>query len=160
MTTLIRFEPFRQITARHNDLDGLMNGILERASNGAGTNGNGAGTKWVPAVDVWETVDDLVYAFDLPGIPEDKISVELEDGVLTVTGERERAEQVKEDGFYRYERHFGRFQRAIRLPSGATDDGVNADFRNGVLEIHVAKPAQPKPRRIPLGASKPAAIED
>jgi HSP20 family protein len=159
MTTLIRFEPFREITARRNHLNRLMTGVVEGAGNGAGTNGNGAGTKWVPAVDVWETESEFVYALDLPGVPEDEISMELEDGVLTVTGERERAEQVKEDGFYHCERRFGTFQRAITLPAGATDDGAHADFRNGVLEIHVAKPAQPKPRRIPVGSSKATAVE-
>lgn len=160
MTTLIRFEPLRAITARRNALNGLMSPPLEGARNGVGTNGTGPDQKWVPAVDVWETESELVYALDLPGIAEDEISVELEHGVLTVTGERERAAEVKEGGFYRYERRFGRFQRAITLPPGVPDEGVNADSHNGVLEIHVAKPAQPKPRRIPLGSSKATAIED
>jgi HSP20 family protein len=117
------------------------------------------GKSWVPAADVWETESELVYAFDLPGVPEHKISVEVEDGLLTVRGERERAGEVKQDGFYRYERRVGPFQRAITLPPGAPDDGVNAAFANGVLEIHVAKPAQPKPRRIPLGSPDSTVIE-
>src|SRR5437763_15900750 len=115
MATLVRFEPFREITALHNELSRRTNGLLQE---GVG-NGNGrTGQSWVPAVDVWETEDELVYAFDLPGIPEDKIAVEVENGVLTVNGERERAQEVEEERFYRYERRFGSFQRAITLPQG------------------------------------------
>ena len=154
MATLVRFEPFREITALHNEVSRLMNGLLQEGS------GNGrSGQSWVPAVDVWETEDELVYAFDLPGITEDKISLEVENGVLTVSAERERAEEVEEDRFYRFERRFGSFERAITLPQGVSEDGVKADFRNGVLEVHVAKPEQPKPKKIPIGSSEQATIE-
>jgi HSP20 family protein len=151
MATLVRFDPFREIASLHNEVGRLMNGLLD---------GNGGSAKsWVPAVDVWETDDELVYAFDLPGIPEDKISIELENGVLTVTGERERAEEVKDERFYRYERRFGTFQRAITLPQGVSEDAVKAEFKNGVLEVHVAKLEQPKPKRIPIGSAEQATIE-
>jgi HSP20 family protein len=151
MATLVRFDPFRDITSLHNEVGRLMNGLLE---------GNGGSAKsWVPAVDVWETDDELVCAFDLPGIPEDKISIELENGVLTVTGERERAEEVKDERFYRYERRFGTFQRTITLPQGVSEDAVKAEFKNGVLEVHVSKPEQPKPKRIPIGSAEQATIE-
>ena len=153
MATLVRFEPFRELASLQSDMSRLMNGLLE------GGNGKTGVQSWVPAVDVWETDTELVYAFDLPGIPEDKISVEVEDGVLTVTGEREREEKTEGERFYRYERRFGTFQRAISLPQGLSEDGVRADFTNGVLEIHVTKPEQPKPRRIPIGSSEQATIE-
>jgi HSP20 family protein len=122
-------------------------------------NGETTGRTWVPAVDVWETEDKLVYAFDLPGIPEEKIAVEFDDGSLTVSGERERAEEVKNDNFYRYERRFGSFSRTVGLPQGVTEDDVNADYRDGVLEITVKKPEAPKPRRIQVGSGEKATIE-
>ena len=153
MATLVRFEPFREITALHNEMSRLMNGLLE------GNGGTAGSRSWVPAVDVWETDDELVYAFDLPGIPEDKISVEIENGVLTVTGERQRAEEVTEERFYRYERRFGSFERSITLPQGVSEDGVKADFKNGVLEVHVPKPEVAKPKRIPIGSTEQATIE-
>ncbi len=156
MATLVRFDPFREITSLHNEVGRLMNGLLEGGTSGAG---NGTAKSWVPAVDVWETDRELVYAFDLPGIPEDKISIELEDGVLTVSAERERAEEVKEERFYRYERRFGTFQRAITLPQGVKEDAIKASFENGVLEVHVAKPEAPKPRRIPIGGSETQTLE-
>ena len=153
MATLIRFrEPFREIAALQNEMSRLMGGFFD-------TDGR-TNQAWVPAVDVWETEDEVVYAFDLPGIPEDKISVELEDSALTVSGERERTDEVKDDRFYRFERRFGSFSRTIGLPQGTSEDGIKADYKDGVLQIHVRKPEEPKPRRIQVGsASSGATIE-
>src|SRR5438067_10931693 len=146
MATLVRFrEPFREFAALQNEMTRLMGGLLE---------GDGRTSQaWAPAVDVWETEDEIVYAFDLPGIPEDKISVELEAGALTVSGERERTAEVVGERFYRFERRFGTFSRTIGLPQGTTEDGIKADYRNGVLEIHVRKPEEPKPRRIQVATA-------
>ena len=90
MATLVRWEPFREIAALQNEMSRFMNGLLE---------GNGRTNQaWVPALDVWETESEIVYALDLPGIPEDKISVELDDGALTITGERERTQESRTIG--------------------------------------------------------------
>ena len=145
MATLVRWEPFRELATLQTEMSRLMNGLFE---------GNGrAAQSWVPAVDVWETDNEVVYAFDLPGIPEEKISVELHDDTLTVTGEREHREERSEDGFYRYERRFGSFSRTLGVPQGVSDDGVSADYKDGVLEVRVAKPEVTKPRRIQIGTS-------
>jgi HSP20 family protein len=152
MTTLVRWEPFREIGALQNDMGRLMSAFLGQ------TNADTART-WIPAVDAWETENELVYAFDLPGIPEDKIAVEFDDGSLTVSGERERVDEAKNDGFYRFERRFGSFSRTVGLPQGVTDDDVSADYRDGVLEIKVAKPETPKPRRIQVGSGERSTIE-
>ena len=124
-----------------------------------GGSGNGEQRTWVPAVDAWETDNEIVYAFDLPGIPEDKISVEFEDGALTVSGERERTQEVSGDRLYRYERRFGTFSRTIGLPQGVGENDIDADYRDGVLEIHVKKPEQTQPRRIQIGGGERATIE-
>jgi HSP20 family protein len=122
--------------------------------------GNGESTRgWVPALDVWETEDELVYAFDLPGIPEDRISVEFEDGALTVSGERERTDEISEEKLYRFERRFGTFSRTIGVPQGVGEEQIKADYRDGVLEVHVTKPEQPKPRRIQIGGGEQKTIE-
>jgi HSP20 family protein len=151
MATLVRWEPFREIAALQNDMGRLMSAFLGE--------GESAGRTWVPPVDVWETEGELVYAFDLPGIPEDKISIEFDDGSLTVSGERERTEEVKDDRFYRYERRVGSFTRSVGLPQGVTEDDVKADYRDGVLEVKVKKPETPKPRRIQIGSGEQATIE-
>jgi HSP20 family protein len=151
VATLIRWEPLRELAAMQNEMSRWMNGLLE---------GNGRTTQnWVPAVDVWETDDELVYAFDLPGIPEDKISVEFEDGALTITAEREREQKVENDRFYRYERRHGTFSRSLGLPQGVAEQDISADYKHGVLEVHVRKPEEKKPHRIQIGGTEHAAIE-
>ncbi len=151
MATLVRWTPFTELATMQNEMSRLMNGVLE---------GNGrTAQSWVPAVDVWETDEEIVYAFDLPGIPEDKVSVEFEDGALTVSAERERQQEQSEDRFYRFERRFGSFSRTIGLPQGVDESAINADYKDGVLEIHVRKPQQPKPRRIQVGSGAKATIE-
>src|SRR5919202_550081 len=134
MATLVRWDPLRELAALQNEMGRFMNVFRGEAGNGT-TNGQ----SWVPPLDVWETDNDVVYAFDLPGVPEDKVSVEFEDGALTVTAEREREHKVGDDRFYRYERRFGIFSRTIGLPQGVSEDHVSADFKNGVLEVHVRK---------------------
>ena len=100
MATLVRWQPFHELASLQNEMSRFMNGLLE---------GNGRETQsWVPTADVWETEDEVVYAFDLPGIPEDKVSVELEDGALTITAERERKQKVEEGRYFRFERRFGK----------------------------------------------------
>jgi HSP20 family protein len=153
MATLVRWEPFRELASMQNDMSRLMNTFL-----GSGE-GNGRSTGWIPAVDVWETEEEVVYAFDLPGIPEEMISVEFEDGALTVTGERERTQETDDERYYRFERRYGMFTRTIALPPGVGEDAINADYRNGVLEVRVRKPEQPKPRRIQIGSGAQATIE-
>jgi HSP20 family protein len=151
MATLIRWEPLRELAAMQNDMSRWMNGLLE---------GPGQTTQsWVPAVDVWETEQELVYAFDLPGIPEDKISVEFEDGALTLSAERAREHEIADDRFYRFERRFGTFTRSIGLPQGIAQEDISADYKNGVLEVHVRKPEEKKPHRIQVGSSARATIE-
>jgi HSP20 family protein len=151
MANLVRWDPFREMASLQNDMSRLMTSVLGTA--------NGEDRSWIPPLDVWETEDEVVYAFDLPGIPEDKISVEFEDGSLTVSGQRERTGEVSQDRRYRYERRFGSFSRTIGLPQGVSEDSIKADFKDGVLEVHVQKPEQPKPRRIQIGSGKGATIE-
>ena len=151
MATLVRWEPFREIASLQNEMSRFMNGLVE---------GNGRSTQsWIPTADVWETDDEVVYAFDLPGIAEDKVSLELEDGALTVTAEREREHKVEDGKYFRFERRFGTFSRTIGLPQGVTEESIKADYKDGVLEVHVQKPEQPKPRRIAVGANDSKTIE-
>ncbi len=151
MATLVRWEPFREMASMHNELSRLMNGLLE---------GNGRTSQsWVPPLDVWETDDEIVYSFDLPGIPQDRISLEVENDALTISAERERTDEVSDERFYRFERRFGSFTRTVGLPQGTDPDAVKAEYHDGVLEVHVPKPAEAKPRRIEIGGGAQATIE-
>ena len=151
MATLVRWTPWNELASVQNEMSRFMNGLLE---------GNGRTTQaWVPALDVWETQNEIVYAFDLPGIPEESIKVEFEDGALTVSAERERQHEVSDDRYYRFERRYGTFSRTIGLPQGVDESGIRADYKDGALEVHVAKPEQPKPRRIQVGSGAQTTLE-
>ena len=152
MATLVRWDPIRDVTAMQNELSRLMNGLFE---------GNGRSTQaWVPTLDTWESDDAIVYAFDLPGVEQDKISVEAEDGALTVTAERTRSEEVSQEHFRRVERRFGTFSRTVSLPQGVSEEAITASYKDGVLEVRVPKPEQLKPRKIEIGfGSAPETID-
>jgi HSP20 family protein len=150
MPTVVRWDPFREIASLQNELSRFVNSVRDD---------DGAGGQWVPAADVWETDGEVVYAFDLPGIPEEKISVELEESSLTVTAQRERPDVSGDERYYRFERRFGTFSRTIGVPQGTSEDGIKADYHDGVLELRVKKPEQPRPRRIQIGSGSAATIE-
>ena len=150
MTTLVRFDPYREATTLQGEMGRFLNQLF--------VPGNGATTPgvWAPAMDVWETDDEIVYAFDLPGIPKETVSIEFEHGVLTVSAERERSQEVSAERLHRFERRYGSFSRAIGLPKGVTEDQISARSNNGVLEVHVTKPELEKPHRIQISNGKPA----
>ena len=142
MSTLVRWEPFRELGTLQSELSRLMNGMLE---------GNGRQSQnWVPALDVWETPTEIVYAFDLPGIPEEQIHIEVKEETLTVSAERDKTAETSENGFYRFERRYGTFARAVGLPQGVDQDNISARYENGVLEVRVPKPEEQKPKKIEL----------
>jgi HSP20 family protein len=150
MTTLVRFrEPLRNFPM-NAEFERLINTVFESPARSA--------QAWTPPLDVWETEDDLVYAFDMPGIPEEKIAVEIEDDTLTVSGSRERAENVEDERFFRYERRFGDFTRSVALPQGCGEGEAQAHYANGTLEVHVRKPEQSKPRQVPVLTTVEAAL--
>jgi HSP20 family protein len=142
MTTLVRWEPFRELASFQNEISRWMNGLLD--SPGQVTQ------SWVPALDVWETDHEIVYAFDLPGIPEEDISLEVKDDTLTVSAQRAKTEEVTDEGYYRFERRFGTFARAVGLPQGVDQEQIAARYENGVLEVRVPKPEEARPRKIAL----------
>lgn len=146
MATLVRWNrqpwtPLRELAAVQGDLSRLVNGFFE---------GNARAGEWAPALDAWETESEIVYAFDLPGVDEQHISVEVDDGTLTVTAERQRSSEITDGRYHRVERRHGSFSRAVGLPQGVSEEAIKASYVDGVLEIHVPKPAQPKPKRIKI----------
>jgi len=143
MATLVRWEPFRELTQLQGEMGRLLGGLYDNRTN----------QSWVPPLDVWETDTEVVYAFDLPGLEEERISIEVHDDTLTVSGERERVASENGDRFFRFERRYGSFSRAAGLPQGVDESKISASYSNGVLEVRVAKPEETKPRRIQLGAA-------
>jgi HSP20 family protein len=143
---IVRWEPFRELAAVQNEMGRLMNQFWGTPSAG------GNGGTWMPALDAWETDNEVVLAFELPGLTEEDVSIEIDDGVLTVSGKRERTVEQTEDRFYRFERRTGSFSRSVTLPQGVNDADIKAEFANGVLEVRVPKPEERKPKRIQIGS--------
>ena len=114
----------------------------------------------MPSMDLVETDEHFVLRADLPGLSQEDVSIELEDNVLTVSGERKAEHEAKKEGYYRMERSFGQFRRSLTLPDGVDADAIAATFDKGVLEVRIPKPEERKPRKVAIQVGdKPAAIE-
>ena len=100
---------------------------------------------WNPEVDVFERNNYLVTKVDLPGLKKEEVKVEVNEGYLTIAGERKREEEEKKEEFYRCEREYGTFYRAVPLPEGVKFEDVKATFADGVLEVSVPLPAKVEP---------------
>ena len=134
-------EPFR-----------LLNSFFSPSPAG----GNGKVTGWWPTLDVHETEGEYVVLLDLPGVRSEDVSIELEQQVLTVSGARAPFSPGETKHL---ERPYGSFVRTLTLPKGVESDKIVADYRDGVLELHVPKPAEVKPKKIPIGTSPTKVIE-
>jgi HSP20 family protein len=145
---LVRWDPARELDAFQSDMNRLFDSFFGRRE-GAAASGYGS-RRWIPAMDLVETEDDLVLRADLPGLDRGDVEIEVKDGVLTISGERKAQHEEKREGFHRVERSFGRFSRSLELPKGVDPDSISANFERGVLEVRMPKPAERKPTRIEI----------
>jgi HSP20 family protein len=143
---VIRWEPVREIQTVQNEMNRLFNSFFDTP-----TPGNGGGLRrWIPATDLVETETEYVLRADLPGLTEDDVKIELEENVLTISGERKAEHAERKEGYYRVERASGHFSRALTLPEGVDSDAISANFDRGVLEVRIPKPEQRKPRKVAI----------
>ena len=110
------------------------------------------GRRWVPPMDLVEAEDHFLLKADLPGLEEGDVNIEVQDGTLTISGERKAEHERREGGFYRIERSFGSFSRSLTLPDGVDAEAISAQFDRGVLEVRISKPEERKPRRVQIKA--------
>jgi len=136
---LARWDPFRDLKAVEEEFDRLAGRAFSRNA-------------WVPALDVRETNDRFEVTLDLPGIDPAAVTVTFEDGMLTVGGKREFADERQGETWHRIERSYGTFARSIRLPQTADAERIEAEFDKGVLTVSVPKVEQAKPRTIEVKA--------
>ena len=145
--TIVRWEPLRELGSLQSEMNRLFNTVFDAPAPGGG---GGTLRRWMPAMDLVESGDHFVLRADLPGMSEEDIRIELEDGTLTVSGERKAEHETSEEGYYRVERATGSFSRSLTLPKGVNADAVTAGFDRGVLEVRIPKPEERKPRRIEI----------
>jgi HSP20 family protein len=144
---LVRWDPARELDTLQTDINRVFDTFF------GGSTANGATRRWVPAMDLVETDDQLVLRADLPGLERDDVNIEIKDGVLTVSGERKAEHEETKNGYHRVERAYGGFSRSLSLPRGIDAEQVQADFDKGVLEVRIPKPAERKTHRVQIGAS-------
>jgi len=148
--TVARLEPWSMINLLHRDLERLRGGEAHYGESGDTSQ---TVTDWVPAVDVVEEKDRFVLRADLPGVVSEDIDVNMEDGLLTLSGERRSDRPEAGEGARRFERATGRFYRRFTLPEAADADAISARYTNGVLEISIPKQPQVQARRITVEAA-------
>ena len=144
MNPLTKWNPFRELEDIQNRLSSLfgrtpMRGLGEEAMTVS---------EWTPLVDIVEDDKEYLIKAELPEVKKEDVKVTVENGVLTITGERKFEKEEKGKKYHRIERAYGSFMRSFTLPEGAAGDKISAEFKEGVLKVHLAKSAEAKPKSI------------
>jgi HSP20 family protein len=149
--SLIRYQvpelsPFNRLATLRDEFDRLLD--FSWPSRDTGLLGG-----WSPALDVYDDKDNLVVTLEVPGMKKDDIEISLHDGMLTVSGERKDEREQTEGQAFRSERYFGKFQRSLSLPTAVDGNKVKANYKDGILTIHLPKAEEAKPKQISVSAS-------
>jgi HSP20 family protein len=153
MATMMRWDPFQDLRSAQDEMAQMaqMSPMLAHAL-GLHAQQQGSGrattTAWAPALDISERKDAYLVTVELPGVEPDDLQVTLEDGLLTIQGERYFAHDSSEQHFHRVERRYGAFRRSITLPAQVQAEQIEATVDNGVLQIMVPKMEEVTPKRI------------
>ena len=148
MTTMMRWDPFQDLRSAQDEM-AQMSPMLAHALGLHGQpQGSDRATAWAPALDISERKDAYLVTVELPGVEADDLEITMEDGLLTIQGERHFAHDSSEQQFHRVERRYGAFRRSITLPAQVQAEQIEASFDNGVLQILVPKMEEAKPKRI------------
>lgn len=142
------YEPWNVLNNLNREVERFLHGARSGADDGSSV----ATSAWTPAVDIKEEEGRFLITADVPGVDPKDIDVTMENGMLTIRGERKFESDVKENGFRRVERMHGTFYRRFSLPDYADADNISASCKNGVLTVTVPKTEAVKPRRIEVKA--------
>ncbi len=149
-TTLSRWEPFRGAATLQEQVNRLFGNVLEHSAGETNL------TSWAPAVDIYETEQELVVKADLPDVDPKDLDIRVENNILTIRGERKFEKKVNEDNYLRVERAYGAFSRSFSLANSANSEAIKADYQNGVLTLTVPKREEAKPKQIKVNVGTPA----
>lgn len=142
--SLVRYEPWTLLNQLHSEIDKLFD------TRATGEGATVAASDWVPAVDIKEETSRYVIHADVPGVDPKDIEVHMENGVLSIKGERKSDKEEEREGYKRVERVRGTFFRRFSLPDTADADGIKAKAKDGVLELTIPKQEKLQPRRIQI----------
>jgi HSP20 family protein len=147
MTTMMRWDPFQDLRSAQDEM-AQMSPMLAHALGLHTQQANARASAWVPALDISERKDAYLVTVELPGLKPEDLDITMEDGLLTIQGERQFTSESSEQQFHRVERRYGAFRRSITLPAHVMAEGIQASFEDGVLQILVPKAEEAKPKRI------------
>lgn len=147
--SITRWEPFRGLSTLQDQVNRLFEDSFVR-----GRSSQAELASWAPAVDIYETENEVVVKADLPDVQEKDIDVRVENNTLTIRGERKFSNEVREDSYLRVERAYGTFTRSFSLPNTVNTEAIRADYRSGVLNVHIPKREETKPKQIKISVSE------
>ncbi len=139
------WDPTRELSTLHDRMGRVFGEtfgppMFQAAPQAAGS--------WSPAVDIFETDQEIVLEVEMPGVTREQVQVEVDDGILHLRGERKFEKEVKEENCHRVERSYGTFHRSFSLPDTVNPEKVAAELKNGVLEVRLGKREHAKPKQI------------
>lgn len=137
--TSFKGEPFKDLTSIQERMNKILNDSLSRLKEIGGFETD---KPWSPPVDILELPDAFILLAEIPGIPRDMISVDIEGGTLVIRGERPLVQDLAEGSLYHSERHYGSFERSFNLPVNVTPERITAKISGGVLTVTIAKPGE------------------
>ena len=147
MSSITRLDTFQGLSGLQEQVNRLFD------TSFPGRSDNSALTTWAPAVDIYETENELVVKADLPDINEKDLDVRIENNTLTIRGERKFEKKVTEDNYLRVERTYGSFSRSFSLPNTVNSEAIKADYKNGVLTVELPKRAESKPKQVKVNVT-------
>ena len=151
MNALTRWDPFKEMDEIQSRMGTLFG--LARARVPNGDKESMTVTEWVPPVDITEDDKEWMVKADLPEVKKEDVKVTVENGVLTITGERKFEKEEKDKKYHRIERSYGSFFRSFTLPDAADGSKVSAEFKEGVIKVHLPKSDKAKPKAIEVKVS-------
>jgi HSP20 family protein len=145
--SITRWDPFRNVSTLQEQVNRLFENSVQ------GSRGESALTTWAPAVDIYETENELVLKADIPDMNDKDLDIRVENNMLTVRGERKFEQKVKEENYLRIERTYGSFSRSFGLPNTVNTEGIKAEYKNGVLTVEMPKRAESKPKQVKVNVN-------
>lgn len=153
MNALTRWNPFREMEDMQRRMSSLFDWSPFRRSNLTNDEESITVAEWAPLVDIAEDDKEYLIKVELPEVQKDNVKVTVESGTLTISGERKAEKEEKGRKFHRVERYYGRFERSFTIPDDAASDNVKAEFKEGVLRVHLAKSEKARPKQIEVKVS-------
>ena len=147
MPAISRYGRFGSFAALQNEVNRLFENVTQGHQDEASL------ATWAPAVDIYETENELVIKADLPDVNEKDLDIRVENNMLTVRGERKFEQKVKEENYLRIERSYGSFSRSFSLPNTVNTETIKAEYKNGALTIELPKRAEAKPRQVKVSVN-------